>query len=43
MKVAYLAENFGRVDRAWTKGGDGLMHHTGHNVGNMASGTPRAC
>ncbi|MGG5811724.1 polysaccharide pyruvyl transferase family protein [Falsiroseomonas sp. CW058] len=36
MKVAYLAENFGRVDRAWSKGGDGLMHHTGHNVGNMA-------
>ncbi|WP_270934835.1 polysaccharide pyruvyl transferase family protein [Falsiroseomonas oryzae] len=36
MKVAYLAENFGRVDRAWAKGGDGLMHHTGHNVGNMA-------
>jgi hypothetical protein len=36
MKVAYLAENFGRIDRAWAKGGDGLMHHTGHNVGNMA-------
>jgi hypothetical protein len=36
MKVAYLAENFGRVDRAWAKGGDGIMHHTGHNVGNMA-------
>jgi hypothetical protein len=36
MKVAYLAENFGRVDRAWAKGGDGLMHHTGHNLGNMA-------
>jgi hypothetical protein len=36
MKVAFLAENLGRVDRAWTKGGDGLMHHTGHNVGNMA-------
>ncbi|MGK7870689.1 polysaccharide pyruvyl transferase family protein [Falsiroseomonas sp. E2-1-a20] len=36
MKVAYLAENFGRVERAWSKGGDGLMHHTGHNVGNMA-------
>jgi hypothetical protein len=36
MKVAYLAENLGRVDRAWSKGGDGLMHHTGHNVGNMA-------
>jgi hypothetical protein len=36
MKVAYLAENFGRVDRAWSKGADGLMHHTGHNLGNMA-------
>lgn len=36
MKVAFLAENFGRIDRAWAKGGDGLMHHTGHNVGNMA-------
>jgi hypothetical protein len=36
MKVAYLAENLGRIDRAWAKGGDGLMHHTGHNVGNMA-------
>lgn len=36
MKVAYLAENFGRIDRPWDKGGDGLMHHTGHNVGNMA-------
>jgi hypothetical protein len=36
MKVAYLAENFGRVDRAWTQSADRLMHHTGHNVGNMA-------
>ncbi len=36
MRVAYLAENFGRVDRAWDKGADGIMHHTGHNVGNLA-------
>jgi hypothetical protein len=36
VKVAFLAENFGRVDRAWTQGADRLMHHTGHNVGNMA-------
>jgi hypothetical protein len=36
VKVAYLAENFGRVDRAWTQSADRLMHHTGHNVGNMA-------
>jgi hypothetical protein len=36
VKVAYLAENFGRVDRAWTQSADRLMYHTGHNVGNMA-------
>lgn len=36
MKVAYLAENPGRIDRAWAKDADGLMHHTGHNIGNLA-------
>lgn len=36
MRVAYLAENLGRVDRAWAKDAAGLMHHTGHNVGNLA-------
>jgi hypothetical protein len=36
MRVAYLAENLGRVDRAWSKDAAGIMHHTGHNVGNLA-------
>jgi hypothetical protein len=36
VRVAYLAENLGRVDRAWSLDADGLMHQTGHNIGNLA-------
>lgn len=36
MRVAYLAENLGRVERAWTRSAAQIVQQTGGNVGNMA-------
>jgi len=36
MKVPHLAENLGRVDRAWERDADGLLTHTGGNIGKLA-------
>lgn len=36
MRVAYLAENLGRVERAWSRSAAQLVAQTGGNIGNMA-------
>lgn len=36
MRVAYLAENLGCVERIWERSASQIVAHTGGNVGNMA-------